>query len=487
MQLGKGIEKRSGRGLGALTCFVLLCALAGCGETNDYFNPGEPHIIDKGSPILIRQIVDTLDPAIDQEQGVFTQAQDVTAKDLVPDVSDYRIGPNDTVNISIFDLLGEGTGETPKVVRVSETGTVSLPFIAPVKASGLTEHELEDAVTKAYQDAKLIKNARVTVQVAEARARTFSIQGNVGSPGEYQITRPDFFMLDAMVTAHAPNVSVGADYAYIIRKISSETPSEPTTEPSTETPATQPTTPPGDLLTPQSNANTGMQTRTVLMDDTGGSSNNNNGLLAPGSDEGASGMIEGKPAPGSSGSNDNSNLAPEGTPTEGSGSFEFNAPKEPTDVRVIRVPIDQLRQYGELKYNVVIRPGDMIIVPDPQNGVYYMGGHVQRPGVFSLTGTKVTLKQAWVSAGGWDDLSIPQRTEVIRRLAPDKEMIVRVDLNKVWEFRQPDIYLKPNDIVQVGTNIWAPFIASLRNSFRLTYGFGFLYDRDFGPTGSSLF
>ncbi len=165
--------------------------------------------------------------------------------------------------------------------------------------------------------------------------------------------------------------------------------------------------------------------------------------------------------------------------------FKFDDVESPTDQRIIRVPIDQLRQYGELKYNVVIRPGDMIIVPDPQTGVYYMGGHVARPGVYSLTGVKVTLKQAWISAGGADDFAIPDRTEVIRRIGTNQEVCVRINLGKILSLTQPDIYLKPNDVVYVGTHFIAPFLAAARNSFRLTYGFGFLYDRNFytGPNG----
>ena len=46
-------------------------------------------------------------------------------------------------------------------------------------------------------------------------------------------------------------------------------------------------------------------------------------------------------------------------------AFKFDDVEKPTDQRIIRVPIDQLQQQGELKYNIVIRPGDMIIVPDP--------------------------------------------------------------------------------------------------------------------------
>jgi len=31
----------------------------------------------------------------------------------------------------------------------------------------------------------------------------------------------------------------------------------------------------------------------------------------------------------------------------------------------------------------------------------------------------------------------------------------------------------------VGTNAAAPFISAFRNAFRITYGFGFLYDRNY--------
>jgi signal peptidase I len=252
-----------------------------------------------------------------------------------------------------------------------------------------------------------------------------------------------------------------------------------------------------------------------MMMDQPSTDTSNQGLLAPGADEGSSGVIEGKPAPAP----DNTQtppppaenpsapappqppppppeqpqqpeqpVSPPEAPTgiEPAGQFDFNAPKEPTDVRVIRVPIDKLKRFGELKYNIVIRPGDMIVFPDPVTGVYYMGGHVQRSGVYGLTGTPVTIKEAWIAAGGADDLAIPRRSEIIRQLGNDKEVFVRMDLTKVLDGEMPDLYLKPNDIIYVGTNIGAPFIAALRNSFRIDYGFGFLYDRNFGSQSNDL-
>src|SRR5690606_10789461 len=156
----------------------------------------------------------------------------------------------------------------------------------------------------------------------------------------------------------------------------------------------------------------------------------------------------------------------------------FGDLQEPTDKRVIAIDYAALKA-GELKYNVVIRPNDLIMVPEPAVGEYYMGGHVLRPGVYSLTGRNITLKQAIVSAAMFDALAIPSRTEIIRRLPGDREVFVRVDLEKIFAGQQSDLYLKPNDVVNVGTNAAAPFLAAIRGAFRFTYGFGFLYDRNY--------
>jgi len=75
--------------------------------------------------------------------------------------------------------------------------------------------------------------------------------------------------------------------------------------------------------------------------------------------------------------------------------------------------------------------------------------------------------------------------DIIRRIGQDREVFARVDLDKVFAGLQPDIYLKPNDIVRVGTNALQPFIASFRNAFRITYGFGFLYDRNYAPDNNN--
>ncbi|KPK37076.1 MAG: hypothetical protein AMJ65_15465, partial [Phycisphaerae bacterium SG8_4] len=73
----------------------------------------------------------------------------------------------------------------------------------------------------------------------------------------------------------------------------------------------------------------------------------------------------------------------------------------------------------------------------------------------------------------------PKRCEIVRRIGRAEEEIVMVDLDKIASGEQPDFFIKPNDLVNVGTHATARWRAVLRNAFRATYGFGFVYDRNF--------
>jgi hypothetical protein len=96
----------------------------------------------------------------------------------------------------------------------------------------------------------------------------------------------------------------------------------------------------------------------------------------------------------------------------------------------------------------------------------------------------MTLKMAIAAAGGLGPLAWPKRCEVVRRLGRDEaghwiEEIVMVDLDKIAKGEQPDFFIKPHDLINVGTHPTARWRAVLRNAFRATYGFGFIYDRNF--------
>ena len=164
--------------------------------------------------------------------------------------------------------------------------------------------------------------------------------------------------------------------------------------------------------------------------------------------------------------------------------FEFGAALSMDDTRVIRVPLQLLRN-GNLNYNIVIRPNDVIIVPSVVNGYYFVGGHVGAPGAYNMTGQKLTLMQAIEAARMLDTLAVPSRTDVIRRVG-NNAIFVRVNLWEIFAGHEPDLFLKPNDQIVVGSDWYPPFLQAVRGAFRLTYGFGFLYDRNFAPAQTGL-
>jgi polysaccharide export outer membrane protein len=153
--------------------------------------------------------------------------------------------------------------------------------------------------------------------------------------------------------------------------------------------------------------------------------------------------------------------------------------------RVLKIPADKLTG-GDPRYNVVIKAGDSIQVPVDIIGEFCIMGNVNSQGFIDLTGRPMTLKMAIAAAGGLGPLAWPKRCEVVRRVSKDKEEIVMVDLDKIASGEQPDFFIKPNDLINVGTHSTSRWRAVLRNAFRATYGFGFIYDRNFNNDGIDI-
>ena len=514
--------------------------LGGCSLiTNSFLDPSE--LTSAGSrPVgsthpLTVPILDRLDPALEKEQIEFSQASLPSGEDLRAPLGDYGISRNDVLTISIGDLQQPGV-DTVKQTRVSETGNISLPYIGQIRAEGLTEIDLEQQIVEAYRRAKLVDNANVSVQVYEARGRSYSITGAVKSPNLYAIPEADYRVLNALTAAGGTDSPYNRTL-YIIRRLD-ERPRPPAPAntaqpggggPGTMTPGTAPSTGPGtapgtgtgagpDDLAPRprseikahddgravaSNAHGSQKVMLLTQAQPGGAAADPDSRIInldgqelparrPESDDATPGTPArtnrtGTPAsrtPAPSGAASGTMNAAANSSggsrraTGSSGSFEFNDLAPPPETRVIRIPLEDLRN-GDLKYNIVIRPRDTLVVPYAEYGTYYMGGHVGRPGAYALNGQRVTLMDAVIAASMLDQLAIPDRTDLVRRIGPDRQVFVRLNLAQVFAGRAPDIYLKPDDKVMVGTNALAPFLAALRSGFRFTYGLGFIYDRNF--------
>jgi len=93
----------------------------------------------------------------------------------------YRIGPLDVLEISVFRVP-----ELSKTVQVADTGTINLPLIGEVPASGRTAQEVEQDVT-ARLGADYLQKPQVTVFIKEYNARRVTVDGSVKKPGVYPL------------------------------------------------------------------------------------------------------------------------------------------------------------------------------------------------------------------------------------------------------------------------------------------------------------
>lgn len=104
--------------------------------------------------------------------------------------SDYRVGPEDLLEITLFNIgEGQGTEVTPRTVtvRVTHQGLISLPLMGEIDVKGLTVVGLEKKLRQAYD--KYIYDPQVGVLIREFRQRA-SVIGAVLKPGVFELTGP---------------------------------------------------------------------------------------------------------------------------------------------------------------------------------------------------------------------------------------------------------------------------------------------------------
>jgi polysaccharide export outer membrane protein len=418
----------------------------------------------------------TLSAAEETQYEEFANAEDPTPEDLEVLVEDYVIGPGDTVDLQIFELLAP---DTPYVVRVvvDDLGYISIQHVGKLKAAGLSSSQLERRVAEILHP-NILKDPSVNAVVVGRTQRTFSIVGAVREPYRYPIDKPDYRLIDAL--AQAQDVSqINIPYIYVIRRPKAAVEYKETSDAGLEAPIpagkrAAPVGPPE--LSPEE------ELQELLESIPRKSSYRRPGGLSEALHLSA---VSARPPGGSAGEQASAELSPVTTARrdeERGRDFHWPAagprPKAPFAGRVIRIPLDELLA-GNENYNIVIRKDDVVHVPFIDSGFYYVMGNVNRPGTYGIGAIPVTLTRAIAAAGSIGVLAEPAKVDLVRRLGPDRQEIVQLDLAKIFAGLQPDYYIKKDDIINIGTSPISPWLAVLRNGFRATYGFGFVYDRNY--------
>jgi polysaccharide biosynthesis/export protein len=307
---------------------------------------------DAGLPKEAGQKVHQLNQRLAEEAQVKGPA-DAAVRD------DYRIGPEDLIDISVFEVP-----ELSRTLRVSATGDISLPLLGSVKVAGKTPIELErllkDQLRKTY-----VNDPQVIVFIREFHSDPVSVVGSVKMPGLYQIqTHKSLVEVLAMAQGFSEGTRLPGREIVVTRKVHH-------TEP-------------------------------------------------------------------------DSALGP--TPRAADSSGSQGGPSASSDI--VEVPIKQLMDSGDPKWNIPIYPGDVVkVVPA---GTVYVAGDVNRPGGFPLTDfDNISAIQALSMAGGPLKTANRKGSVIIRRDAAGQRVEQKVDLPRVLEGKDPDVMLGPNDILFV--------------------------------------
>jgi protein involved in polysaccharide export with SLBB domain len=494
----------------ALVALVSITGSTGCLHSlwNSWLDPGSVGNFSTDKTLEIRTSLSIQDSPL----GV-PGATDPRPEDLIPIKEEYRFAVGDVIGIRIYELIGTGI-ETPTQATVDELGNIRIPIVGSVPAAGLTPRGLEAELNNRLAQAELIKDAQVIVEPIVRRDATYMVFGATAGPNIYPLPTPNFKLLEALTVSGGLPDSVFDVYVFRddedapedvdeetipdTMEMEEEEESEPTSlssgvastlafakvlgqvEPADGS-SSQPAVPPG-----RSEEEDELIESVVPRLSPATASQPEDRAAASQPAESRFIFVDGKwieVAPGSPELQEATRR-----PTTAEQELpEFPDLPEPVvdwdevageqQERIIRVSAAALRD-GDPRQNILVRPGDTIRLVAGEVGEYYMMGHVGRPGAYSLSGRRITLKSAIAAAGNLGGLAWPSRCTIYRRMG-DREEMVQVNLDRIFSGDSSDFFLKRDDLVVVGTHPGAVFLAVMRNAFRLTYGFGFVYDRNF--------
>jgi polysaccharide export outer membrane protein len=321
---------------------------------------------------------------------------------------DYVIGNGDLLDISVFDVP-----ELSKEVRVSQTGTISIPLIpVRLRIAGLSETQAEGKIAELLEANGLVSHPEVGVAVKEHRSQPITVVGAVTHPMVYQADR-DVTLLE--VLAEAGGIANDAGDTVIVtrhRVFDLVEVANPQTNSGASAPGSgepPPLDPPAAQSVPEKPADASPKTQSF-----------------PSAEE----LAQAKP------------------PTALASAEAAAAPANP-DSTSITINLNDLLETGDTRNNILLHSGDVVTVPHA--GIVYVLGAVTRPGGFVVSNdrTQLTTLKVLSLAGGLTNIAKTQHAVIIRKDDTGKQTETPVDLKKVMKRESEDITMHPSDILFV--------------------------------------
>jgi len=301
--------------------------------------------------------------------------------------SEYRIGPEDLLDISVFEAP-----ELNRSLRATSSGEISLPLLGMVRAAGLTPRQLESVLEELLRRTYM-KDPHVGVFVHEMQSHAVSVFGAVSKPGVFQVrgTKTVIEIL-SMAEGLAPDAG---DTVMVMRNAGLPGNAQLNEANETEPPGAAPV----DRET--SDSARGEQSSTT-----------------------AASASSTTPAPSTS-------------------------PGPPHGASTVTINLKALLESGDPSINVPVFPGDVVTVT--RAGLVYVVGEVKKPGGFALKSNEnISVLQALALAEGLTRTSKKSQARIIRtEAASGQQTEIAVHLGKILAGKAQDLMLRPKDILFV--------------------------------------
>ena len=120
-------------------------------------------------------------PAGDPARVAAAKAANGFISASAPGNTAYKIGPHDVLEVAVFQVP-----ELSKTAQVSDVGSISMPLLGEVPASGKTAQELERDLARRL-GVKYLQKPQVSVMVKEYNSQRITLEGAVKKPGVYPL------------------------------------------------------------------------------------------------------------------------------------------------------------------------------------------------------------------------------------------------------------------------------------------------------------
>lgn len=128
----------------------------------------------------------------------------------------YVLGVDDVVSVSVYGQAEAGTTQ-----RIKADGTIVVPLIGKIEATGQTVLSLASLIEKKFVAGGFFKAPVVNVEIGNYVSQTVNVAGKVAQPGVYPLDR-SYRVLEVLLKAGWVK-DAGANYVYLRRADGKET------------------------------------------------------------------------------------------------------------------------------------------------------------------------------------------------------------------------------------------------------------------------